>query len=271
MRTSLGYPGAEEVSRGRMVAMIRRTLALAAVALLVLAPAAVASAATTQAPGCDIRSAELTWGFKESFRAYIDGSIANGEWTVADGATYDTPSFGFVSESGRVDPRAPLGQIDFPGSVRFTGHGGILDTTIANPVVLFQADDTALLLLDVSGPTMEGDPVSVTATPFVEIDLTGQSFAAVDGIITIDDAPTVLTADGHEAFPNYEAGEAFDPITVTIDVGDCDLEGQPIGGDAYPEPGVMGNATPFVILVAAIAGALVIIAIVLIVTRLRRR
>lgn len=251
--------------------MIRRTLALAAAALLVLTPAAAASAVTAQTPGCDIRSAELSWGFKESFRAYIDGSIANGEWTVADGASYATPSFGFASESGRIDPRAPLGQIAFPGSVRFTGHGGILDTTIANPVVLFQSDDTALLLLDVTGPTMEGDQVAVTATPFVEIDLAGQNFAAVDGIITIDDAPTTLTVDGNDAFPNYEAGEAFDPITVTIDVGDCDFEGQPIGTDANPEPGVIGNATPSVILVATVAGVLVIIAIVLLVSRLLRR
>jgi len=238
--------------------MIRRTLALAAAALLVLAPTAAADARTTQAPGCDIRSAELTWGFKESFRAYIDGSIANGEWTVADGATYATPSFGFTSESGRIDPRAPLGQVDFPGSVRFTGHGGILDTTIANPVVLFQADDTALLLLDVSGPTMEGDPVSVTATPFVEIDLSGQTFAAVDGLITIDDAPTTLTGDGHDAFPNYEAGEAFDPITVVIDVGDCDLEGQPIGTDVVETGGTVGWVVPVVSAVVLIAVAAIV-------------
>lgn len=251
--------------------MIRRTLALAAAALLVLAPAAAAanaaSAVTTQAPGCDIRSAQLTWGFKESFRAYIDGSIANGEWAVADGATYETPSFGFTSEFGRIDPRAPLGQVDFPGSVRFTGHGGILDTTIANPVVLFQADDTALLLLDVSGPTMEGDQVVVTATPFLEIDLVGQNFAAVDGVITIDDAPTILTGDGHDAFPNYEAGEAFDPLTVVIDVGDCDLEGQPIGTDVVETGASMGWVVP-VVAALALAAAAAIVAIL--VTRRRR-
>jgi hypothetical protein len=250
--------------------MIRRTLALAAAAVLVLAPAAAAAAAPAQAPGCDIESASMSWGFKESFRAYIDGSIANGEWTVSDGAMYATPEFGFLDTDGRVDPRAPLGSISFAGSVRFTGHGGILDTTIANPVLVMRADDTAVLLLDVSGPTMEGDQVAVTEAVFVDVDLTGQDFTVNDGIITVVGAPTTLTEEGAEAFPNYEAGEAFDPLSVRIDVGDCDLTGQPIGTDSY-EGGVIGNATPFLILVAAIAGALVIIATVLVVTRLRRR
>jgi hypothetical protein len=219
--------------------MRRALAALLAVSAFALLPAAPAAAQTpAQAPGCDVDAATLTWGFKESFRAYIDGSIANGEWTVADGATYATPSFGFAADSGRVDPRDPNGQIDFPGSVRFTGHGGLLDTTIANPVLLLRGSDTdALLLLDVSGPTMDGDEVAVTATPFVTIDLSGQDLAAVDGVVTIVDAPTTLTADGEAAFPDYPAGTEFDPLSATVDVGDCDLSGLPVGGDAYdPAP-----------------------------------
>jgi hypothetical protein len=249
--------------------MIRRTLALAAAALLVLAPAAAATAEPAQAPGCETESASMSWGFKESFRAYIDGSIANGEWTVGDGATYATPDFGFVATDGRIDPRGPLGSISFAGSVRFTGHGGILDTTIANPVLVLRADDTAVLLLDVSGPTMEGDQVAVTAAVFVDVDLAGQDFAPHNGIISIVDAPTTLTEEGSAAFPNYEAGEAFDPISVRIDVGDCDLTGQPIGTDTY-EDGVIGNATPFLIVGAVVALAALVTVVAIVVTRRRR-
>ncbi|MCO7256605.1 HtaA domain-containing protein, partial [Dickeya oryzae] len=93
-------------------------------------------------------------------------------WEVADGAVYESPLFLFPG-AGRLDPRAPNGQIGFVGSVRFTGHDGLLDTTIANPVLVFRGEEPALLLLDVSGPTMEGDEVSVTESPFVEVDLTG--------------------------------------------------------------------------------------------------
>lgn len=233
-------------------------LALGALAL----PAAPAFA---QAPGCDIESATLDWGFKESFRAYIDGSIANGEWTVADGATYATPSFGFPSDSGRIDPRGPNGSIAFTGSVRFTGHGGILDTTVANPVLVVRADGTGALLLDVSGPTMEGDQVSVTEATFLDIDLAGQDLTPVDGIVTIDAAPTTLTVDGAEAFPNYEAGSAFDPITVTADVGDCDLTGQPIGTDVIDE----GSGVDLVPVVAG--GAVIALLAVITVAFARRR
>jgi hypothetical protein len=253
-----------------MGVMIRRTLTLAAAALLVLAPAVAATAAPAQAPGCETESASMSWGFKESFRAYIDGSIANGEWTVGDGATYATPEFGFLATDGRIDPRGPIGSISFAGSVHFTGHGGILDTTVANPVLVLRADDTAVLLLDVSGPTMEGDQVAVTGAVFVDVDLGGQDFTPNNGIITIVEAPTTLTEDGAEAFPNYEAGEAFDPISVRIDVGDCDLTGLPIGTDSYEE-GVIGDATPFIVLIAAIAGALLIGVVVFVVVRLRRR
>jgi hypothetical protein len=221
--------------------MRRAFAALLAVSALALLPALLPAApAAAQAPGCDVDAATLTWGFKESFRAYIDGSIANGEWAVADGATYQTPTFGFTADEGRLDPRVLQGSVDFPGSVRFTGHGGILDTTIANPALLFRADGKAFLLLDVRGVTMEGDDVAMASTLFVELDLAGQELAPVDGIVTLDEVPTTLTADGALAFPNYPAGEAFDPVSATIDVdvgADCDLSGLPVGGDAYdPEP-----------------------------------
>jgi hypothetical protein len=246
---------------------MRRSLAAVLVAgLLAVVPA---TAAAAQAPGCAVDAATLTWGFKESFRAYIDGSIANGEWTTSDGATYATPEFGFAAEVGRLDPRGPVGSIDFPGSVRFTGHGGVLDTTIANPVLLFRgADEDALLLLDVSGPTMEGDEVAVTATPFVTVDLSGQDLAPVDGVVTIVDAPTTLTADGEAAFPNYPAGTEFDPISATVAVGDCDLTGLPIGGDAYdPEPGL----SPAVIIVPSTLLAIAAAVVIAVLWRRRRR
>lgn len=253
--------------------MIRTLSALALAATAVLAPgvAYADDAPAAQAPGCEIESASLEWGFKESFRGYIDGSIANGEWAVADGATYETPSFGFPGARGRLDPRGPNGAVDFDGSVRFTGHGGILDTTIANPVFAFQGGDDAVLLLDVVGATMEGDAVEVTEARFVTVDLAGQDLAPVDGIVTIVEAPTALTAEGEEAFPNYPAGEAFDPISVTIDLGDCDLTGQPIGTDVIDgDDGVIGDATPWVVLVIVLAAVLVLLVTILLVGRLRR-
>jgi len=247
---------------------MRRTLAgLLALGLLATLPVGAASAAPSQAPGCDVVDAELTWGFKDTFRAYIDGSIANGEWTVADGATYETPYFGFAGEGGRVDPRDPNGSVDFAGSVRFTGHGGVLDTTIADPVLVLRGDGTGMILLDVSGPTMAGDPVDEREVPFATVDLGGQDFSVVEGILTIENAPTTLTAEGSAAFPNYPAGEALDPITATIDLGGCELTGQPIGTDVIDDfP--MGNATVWI---GLIVGAVVLLAAILVVLLVVRR
>lgn len=233
---------------------MRRLLAALLLAGAFLVPA---SSAVAQAPGCDVASASLTWGFKESFRAYIDGSIANGEWTVADGATYATPSFGFPDGTGLIAGLPLAGQLDFPGSVRFTGHGGILDTTIANPVLVFRDAGDALLLLDVSGPTMEGDQVSVTATPFAAVDLSGQDLTPVDGVVTITEAPTTLTADGETAFPNYAAGTEFDPISATIPVSDCVFDAPPAGdtagdGTAWLYPAVIAGAVAAAALVVGI-------------------
>jgi hypothetical protein len=246
--------------------MIRRTLALATAALLVLSPAAAvaapAFASPAQTPGCDVDAAGLTWGFKESFRAYIDGSIANGEWTVADGVSYETPDFSWADGTGTVGAHDLSGSLAFTGSVRFTGHGGILDTTIANPVIRFDDPQHATLLLDVTGATMEGDPYSGTAVPFVTLDLSAVGVVTrADDVVRIDAAPTTLTAEGAIAFPNYEAGTDFDPVTVEFTVApECDLG-----------IGVIGDATAFLLIVLSLAGALVVAVIVLAVVRVRRR
>lgn len=179
--------------------------------------------------GCPVQDADLTWGFKESFRAYIDGSIANGEWTVSDGATYDTPEFGWADGEGVYDPQTHTGLVSFTGTIRFTGHDGLLDTTVANPQLRFVDENTAYLLLDVAGVTMEdamagntGNPVVATAVPFVKLDLAGGDLqVADDGTVTATGIPSQITSEGYTAFPNYEAGTEFDPVSFTIPVTDC--------------------------------------------------
>lgn len=221
-----------------------------------------ASAATPSPETCVVEGATLDWGFKESFRAYIDGSIANGEWTTADGATYDTPTFSWSAGTGEVTPGDLSGEIAFTGSVRFTGHGGILDTTIANPVIRFDDAQHATLLLDVTGETMAGDPYAQTAVPFVELDLSPVGvLARRDDVVGIDAAPTTLTAEGAVAFPNYETGSDFDPISVEFGVA---------SGCTFGE-GVIGDATPFVAVILALGIGLVVVLVVVVVVIVRRR
>lgn len=194
--------------------------------LLPMTPAA----ATTEVPteGCTVADASITWGFKESFRSYISGSIAKGSWEVLDGATYETPSFGFTGGTGTADADAGTGSIAFGGAIRFTGHGGLLDTTVANPTIELTGPDAGRLLLDLRSVPMEAamagetEAETLSQVPFADLDLSGASMTQEGEALTItgDAVPAAITAEGFDAFGTYEAGTALDPLTFTA-TGTC--------------------------------------------------
>lgn len=161
---------------------------------------------------CQISDAAITWGVKESLRSYISGTIANGEWAVSDGATYDTPNFGWSEGAGQLD--AGRGTLAFDGTLRFTGHDGILDTTLDALELQFDGTTSAKLVFDVSGTTQDGTPVDQSGVEFATIDT---STVAVDnGTAQLAAASVTLTEAGSAAFGTYPAGEKLDPITVTF-------------------------------------------------------
>ena len=151
-------------------------------------------AAASELP-CTVSDASLVWGFKETFRAYIDGSIANGEWTTDGDVSYETPLFTWAGGTGGADLEEGALDVQYSGSVRFTGHGGALDTTIANPRVVVDGD-RAVLLLDVTGTTQAGDAVQATAVEFAELDLSAVETARDGDTVTWADVPATLTAAG---------------------------------------------------------------------------
>ena len=181
------------------------------------AASAVVSAASTDV--CTVSSATLTWGFKESFRAYLSSTIAKGEWVAADGATYTTPDFAW-SGGGALEPATRSGQLDFVGSVRFTGHGDILDTTIAQPRIVLDGASGSLLL-DVSGTTQDGVPVDAAGVDFAVLDVEAAELAREGGTLTWAGIPAVLTEAGSDAFGTYAPGEVLDPLTVTVELDDA--------------------------------------------------
>ncbi|MER3388406.1 MAG: HtaA domain-containing protein [Microcella sp.] len=186
-------------------------LACAVVGAVVGAGASSATAATLDQ--CAVQDARLEWGFKESFRAYVSGSIANGQWQVADGASYETPSFTFGGGSGAVASGAAA-ELAFAGSARFTGHGGILDTTVSTPRVVLADATTGMLVLDVVGTTQDGVEVAAQGVEFAALDPTSATRTLEDGVLTLQGIDAALTEDGAEAFGTYPAGEPLDPITI---------------------------------------------------------
>jgi len=195
---------------------------VAAVALAVAVGAASASAAAASTPpasaasplACSVTDGSIVWGFKESFRSYISGSIAHGKWTVSDGATYETPSFSWANGTGTFVGETNSGELGFVGAIDFTGHNGILNTVIANPSLKFIDASTASLLVDVTGTTQEGAKVDTPSVEFVSLDLGAVKPVIVGDSVTFGDIPASLTSDGARAFGTYAAGEAFDPVTI---------------------------------------------------------
>jgi hypothetical protein len=228
--------------------------------------------ATAEIVGCTVEGTELNWGFKESFRAYIDGSIANGAWTTADGATYETPLFTWAAGTGGYDAETGDADLAFTGAVRFTGHGGVLDTTIANPRVVI-VGDRAVLLLDVSGTTQEGTPVSSTGVEFAELDLAGAEQTGGGDLVAFTGIPAVLTEAGAAAFGTYEAGSELDPVDLLITVDPACV--QPVGAidEAAAAPAVesASETSPILWIVLAIILVLAIaVATAILVRRTRR-
>lgn len=278
----------------RRVALAVTVPAALAVGLLAATPAAAVTASTTTtaptpAGSCAVTEAQLVWGVKESFRSYISGSIARGEWTVVGGATYQTPVFTWTGGAGEVDPAASTGEVAFSGGIRFTGHGGLLDTTIASPTLVMTGPGTAQLRVDLTGVSMDsalaGDttPTTVAQVPLVDIDLAGATVTDGPDVVTIaaTDAATTLTADGAAAFGSYEAGDAFDPITLSVSAAcapptpTATVAPTPETGDAAPTEAAVpvsasgddGTAT----IVAIVAGVLVVAGVVTTVVVMRRR
>ena len=200
---------------------------------------------------CTVDGATIDWGFKESFRSYISGTIANGQWTVADGATYATPDFGFSGGTGTLE--AGTGTIAFPGSIEFTGHGGILDTIVANPQLRFDGSDSGMLLLDVSGMTQEGLPIDEKAVEFAVVDL--RSATTTNGTYDLAAAPVTLTSAGAKAFGTYDAGTALDPIAVSFSASQACLAHP----DAAPVLLVIGVVFALVVLGAVLTAVLVVV------------
>jgi hypothetical protein len=250
------------MTRSRLLVV---ALAVAA-GLGMLGPVAAATAApgvtAIAEPGCVVTDATLTWGFKESFRAYIDGDIANGEWTTSGAASYETPEFTWSAGQGRYDPETGYADVRFTGAVRFTGHEGLLDTTIADPVLSI-TEDGAVLILDVSGPSMEGEQLESQDVSFVE--LPGVAVSGERFHVTLD-SETVLSADGEAAFPDYQAGTAFDPIDVSLELDKCVPAYSGTDSLSEPEP-------PHPLLVAAVVvGPLIVLGgVIALIRRMRQR
>ena len=190
----------------------RRASKLLAVvtATLLATGAGLVTALPAQAASGDVSGATLDWGVKASWRSYITGPIAAGTVVAANGAavTGDGYTWG-TSTSGVYNPSTGVGEVDFPGSVRWTGHDGQLDVTFANPTLVLDGDGTGSLVVDWSGAP--GDPSGRDAIAELAVSASGDSPVAISA------GTATLTAAGVAAFGDfYPAGTELDGLAASI-------------------------------------------------------
>jgi hypothetical protein len=167
---------------------------------------------------CEVVESEITWGFKESFRSYISGAIALGQWTTSGDVSYETPAFIFSGGEGTIASDRRSGRVAFEGELLFEGHGGILRTSLANPSLILDGHRRATLVFDVTGDTMDMVSVSADDVEFVTLEWSAgdESIDAASGEWMITAAAATLTASGSESFGTYPAGEPFDPVDIRL-------------------------------------------------------
>lgn len=215
-----------------------------------------------------IKSANLGWGVRDSFRNYVRGGIANGSWEL-NGASYSSDAFSWSNGTGTF--KGGKGSISFSGSVRFTGHHGILDTTIANPRLEINGNSGTLYA------TMNSNDPSGKATNYGEVALLKVDLSGLQSssdAVSVNGAATTLTAEGAKAFAGfYDAGKDMAPLsfsaaingakTTTKTVSETVYEGEgcdPVTGKPLASTGASGVEGTLVagfIAVAAGAGTVV--------------
>ncbi|MFJ9519152.1 HtaA domain-containing protein [Kitasatospora sp. NPDC101801] len=175
-------------------------------------------AAPPAATRTEFAQGALDWGVRRTFRDYVTGTIAKGDWQPADGAADGGAFFRWTPAKGSYDPATGELTAAFTGAVRFRGMktGDVygLDLSLTNPAVKV-AGGKGTLLADVSGRTVSGAAQQLLAVPLGTFD--AAALKPEGGLLKATDLPLLLTEDGAKAFGGlYPAGTAMDPLSFAV-------------------------------------------------------
>ncbi len=199
----------------------------------------------------EISGATLSWGVKQSYVNYVS-RLSDGKITTS-GVTQSGGAFLWSGGTGKYNEETSKGLARFGGSLNFTGHAGIMDTTFRNVRVQFHGTNSASIVADIVSNSVEGETSSANAVYLATISLAGNKSVSGNKV-TWSNAPVTLTAAGANAFGGfYEAGQAMDPATVSITLGaetDCDTASGTVLGNTGVEGIQAGLAAALFLLFA---------------------
>ena len=155
----------------------------------------------------EFNNAAFDWGVRRTFREFVAGDIAQGQWQVSDGAQDGGAVFRFVEGEGELTDDTL--EAAFSGTLTFTGND--LDLTISDPTVT--VDDCEGV---VTATVSDADET----TKNVElVTFEADNLEPEDGLLWLSEVPAVLTEDGSQALAGfYPAGTDMDPISVAVPV-----------------------------------------------------
>lgn len=183
-----------------------------------------------------IEDAAVDWGVRRTFREYVTGSIAKGEWRLSAGAQDGGALFRFPRGEGTYDEKKQTLAADFAGAVRFTGEHG-LDLTLSE-VAVDVRDGKGTLSADVDSKGGRG--TTLKNAPLITFPAAEGELKPKDGLVSLAEVPSKLTAEGAEAFGGmYKAGSAMDPLSLAVALdGGAKLPALPdLGSSAKPDAG----------------------------------
>lgn len=214
------------------------------------APPGGAPSVTARAPASDDDEpavGEFRWGVRQSFLSYVEGPIAHGAIEVTAPATRDGGVFAFPQTSKDWEADAEPGSAAFGGAIRFTGHDGVLDLTLANPTVEILDPAHATLSVDYRTWNQAAEQWETKSSVMAELDLAAGTRSEADGAVTWTEVPAKLTPAGvKDVFQDY-LQEDSELDTVAFTVG-ADSGEQPVdvreGDDGGETPPVKPEPKP---------------------------
>jgi hypothetical protein len=182
-----------------------------------------------------ITAAAVDWGIRRTFREFVTGDIAEGDWQLTGGALDGGALFRFPDGHGDYDPETHAVRASFAGSLHFTGND--LDLRFS-AVTVQVAEGIGTLAADVTA----GD-VTEEAQPLVTFEVP-EELAPADGLLLVSEAPATLTEAGAAAFGGlYAPGTAMDPVSLAVALDERaelpalpDLGSEPPPEETRPEP-----------------------------------
>ncbi|WKF09586.1 HtaA domain-containing protein [Cutibacterium acnes] len=164
--------------------------------------------------------------------------MMHGSWSTSSGASWNGKVFSFPVSKGSLSSTAQKADVKYSGSVHFTGVGGRMDLTLADPeIVVNNGDDH--VIMSVKSKTMVGQSVDYGRITFV--DMTGSITQGQNDAAQVVGTNVKLNSQAVDAFAGfYRAGKPMDDIDSSLKLGPQSSRPEPT---VTPKPSVKPKPT----------------------------